>query len=67
MKGYHYLMRLGHLFNVLSQYSEALVERIKEMGMRGFIRFIRETLGGPWFDSSWGQEALKVPVQLRLI
>lgn len=67
MKGYHYLMRLGHLFNVLSQYSEALVERIKEMGMRGFIRFIRETLSGPWFDSSWGQEDLKVPVQLRLI
>jgi hypothetical protein len=67
MKGYHYLMRLGHLFNVLSQYSEALVERIKEMGMRGFIRFIRETISGPWFDARWDKGGLAVPVQLRLI
>ncbi len=67
MKGYHYLMRLGHLLNVLTQYSEGLVERIKEIGMRGFIRFIRETISGPWFDAGWDKEGFAVPVQLRLI
>lgn len=67
MKGYHYLMRLGHLLNVLAQYCEGLFERVREMGMRGFIRFIRETLSGPWFDSSWGRGDQSVPVQLRLI
>jgi len=67
MKGYHYLMRLGHLLNVLTQYCEGLVKRIQEMSMRGFIRFIRETLSGPWFDSSWVWENFNVPVQLRLI
>jgi hypothetical protein len=48
MKGYHYLMRLGHLINVLAQYSERLVKIIRELGVRGFIRFIRETIAGPW-------------------
>jgi hypothetical protein len=50
MKGYHYLMRLGHMINVLAQYSEHLVKTIRELGMRGFIRFVRETIGGRWLD-----------------
>ena len=40
MKGYHYLMRLGHLINVLTIYSERLVKIVGELGVQGFIRFI---------------------------
>ena len=67
MKGYHYLMRLGHLINILAVYSECLVEIVRGLGVRGFIRFIRETLIGPWLTPSWVQERLGANFQLRLI
>ena len=44
MIGYHYLMRLAHMFNVLTQYSVCFVKYIKDMGVRGAIQFIRETI-----------------------
>ncbi len=67
MKGYHYLMRLGHTFNILVQYSEALCKNFCDLGVGGFIGFIRQTLSGPWFDKSWVKERLNAPFQLRLL
>ncbi len=34
MKGYHYLMRLGHMINVLVQYSERFVKIFNTLGIR---------------------------------
>jgi len=51
MKGFHYLMRLGHLLNVLAQLSIYLEEYVARVGARGVIRFVREILAGPWLDS----------------
>jgi len=67
MKGYHYLMRLGHLINVLAVYSERLVKIVGELGVRGFIRFIRSTISGPWLDPLEVQKRLAASFQLRLI
>jgi hypothetical protein len=67
MKGYHYLMRLAHLINVLAVYSERLVKMVGKLGVRGFIRFIRATLSGPWLDPLIVQRRLKEHFQLRLI
>jgi hypothetical protein len=67
MKGYHYLMRIGHMINVLAQYSERLVKTVRELGVRGFIRFVRETIGGRWLNSSLVKKRLAAPFQLRLI
>lgn len=67
MKGYHYLMRLGHLINILAIYSEALVKTVGELGVRGFIRFIRDTISGPWLDPVWVKKRLEDNFQLRLI
>ncbi len=66
MKGYHYLMRLGHLINVLSHNCERLVEIVDKLGVRAFIRFVRETLSGPWLDPIWVRKRLVAPFQLRL-
>lgn len=67
MKGYHYLMHLGHLFNILARYSQRLQEPMRTYGVRGFFDFLRETVAGPWLDP----EALRVlfarPFQLRFI
>jgi hypothetical protein len=57
MKGYHYLMRLGHMINVLAQCSERLVKIVRNLGMRGFIRFIRETISGPVVECRKGARA----------
>ncbi len=66
MKGYHFLMRTGHMFNILAQYSERLVSVIRDMGVRGFIKFIRSTIGGRWLDATIIHNLLTGPFQLRL-
>jgi hypothetical protein len=67
MKGYHYLMRLGLTLNVLAQYSECLIQIVREKGVRGFIKFVRNTISGPWLDAAWIKQCLAATYQLRLI
>jgi hypothetical protein len=67
MRGFHYLMRLGHFINVLATYSECLVKMVREFGVRGFIKFIRDTLTGRWLDSQLVKQRLEANFQLRLI
>lgn len=67
MRGYHYLMRIGHTLNVLAQYSTALIKLVLTLGVRGFIDFVRETMAGPWLNAEHLQELLATPYQLRLV
>jgi hypothetical protein len=67
MRGYHYLMRLGHFINILVIYSECLVEMVCEFGVSGFIKFIRDALTGRWLAPQWVQWRLEANFQLRLI
>ncbi|MHC1725370.1 MAG: Druantia anti-phage system protein DruA [Syntrophobacteraceae bacterium] len=67
MKGYHYLMQPGHRFNVMARYSEGLAKIIKDTGIRGLIRFVRDSIGSPWLDRTWIGERLTAPLQLRLV
>jgi len=66
MKGYHFLMRIGLMFNVLAQYSECFIDVIKTFGRRGTIKFIFETMRGPWFNTDY-LKTMEKPRQLRLI
>jgi hypothetical protein len=66
MKGYHYLMRLGHLFNILARFSSTLAKSFKNLGVRGFIAFVYNTLTGPWLKPEEVEERLNRPFQLRL-
>ncbi|MDM8524794.1 hypothetical protein QUF80_15610 [Desulfococcaceae bacterium HSG8] len=66
MKGYHYLMKTGHLFTILAQYSECLIKKVKTLGFNGFIRFIRETISSPWLDEEMVFRRLNRNFQLRL-
>jgi len=67
MKGYHALMRLGHMFNVLARYSERMAKVVKDTGVRGLIRFVRDTMASPWLDYTWLNDRLALPFQLRLM
>ena len=66
MKGYHYLMHLAHLLNILTEYSENLSEYIKENGIRNLIQFVLTTITGPWLDADIEEQIVK-PCQLRLV
>jgi hypothetical protein len=66
MKGYHYLMRLGHFINVLVQHSTRLARMVRVLGLRGLIQFIRDTCAAPWLDADRIQRLLRSPGQLRL-
>lgn len=67
MKGYHYLMKIGRTINVLAEYSECLAKMFVEKGVRGFIRFVRQTISGPWLDTARVQKRLAENYQLRLL
>lgn len=66
MRGYHYLMRIGHLLNVLASLSVKLVKAFKDRGPQGFIEFVRSTLSGLWLESSQVRRILARPFQLRI-
>ncbi|GAG93208.1 unnamed protein product, partial [marine sediment metagenome] len=65
MKGYHYLMRIGHLLNVLVLNAVQLSKIVTTLGARGFIRFIRQILSGPWLDAEQVRRRLAEPTYLR--
>ena len=67
MRGYHYLMRIGHLLSVLAAFSVKLVKAFKEKGPQGFIEFVRTTLSGLWLESVEVRRRLSLPFQLRLV
>ncbi len=67
MKGYHYLMRLAHLFNTLARFSSELAGLFKQYGVQEAIRFIRGTLTGPWLDPQEIERQLNKPFRLRLV
>jgi hypothetical protein len=66
MRGFHYLMRIGHTINILTQYSTALIKLVRTLGARGFIDFVRETMAAPWLDVQRLIKVLARPFQLRL-
>ncbi len=66
MRGYHCLMRMAHLFNILSRYSRDLANLYRRHGVRGFIRFIYSTCTGRWLDPEQVRQWLSSPFQLRL-
>jgi len=65
MKGFHYLMRLAHLLNILALLVPYLAEQVANMGKQGLIQFFRETLAGTFLDLDRIRALLNRPHQLR--
>ena len=53
MRCYHYLMRLGHALNALSEFSKKLKSLIKDFGCSFILKLIKETLEHPWLSFDW--------------
>jgi hypothetical protein len=66
MKGYHYLMRLAHLFNTLARFARHLKALYAQLGVRPTIAFIRQSCAAPWLDPERMRALLSEPFQLQL-
>ena len=66
MRGYHYLMRLGQALNVLARHSFALAKYVRDLGVRGLIRWVRSTPATPVAAAEDLQQIATAPCQIRL-
>ena len=66
MKGYHYLMRMAHLFNTLARFARHLKALYAKLGVRAAIAFIRQSCAAPWLDPERIRALLSQPFQLQL-
>lgn len=66
MQGFHYLMRLGHAINALSEFSKTIKRYVKNLGVAATLELIRQTLFAPWLPMSWYVEQHSKKSQLRL-
>ena len=66
MKGYHFLMKIGHCLNALARFSEQMRQAFSTMGVRPLLRFIRETYAAPWLIPQQVRQRLARKFQLRL-
>jgi len=66
MRGFHYLMRLGHAINALSEFTKKLKRYIKELGLSATLKMIYTALSNPWLTKDWLAKQLTEVPQLRL-
>jgi hypothetical protein len=53
IKCYHYLMRLGHAINAITEFTRVIKKFIKEEGVTVILDLILETLSNPWLTPEW--------------
>lgn len=66
MQGFHYLMRLGHLINALSEFSKMFKRYVRSLGSSATLKLIKETLFNPWLSMEWYEMQHRRNPQLRL-
>ena len=67
MKGYHYLMHIAHIINVLMFNTEFFKEKAHLKTMRGLIKYIKETLNAAILDKKRIFEVQNRKHQIRFI
>jgi hypothetical protein len=66
MKAFHYLMRLGHMLNALSEFTKRLKRYIKSIGVSNTMSRIFEAIKHCWISPEFIEEQLKKTPQLKL-
>ena len=67
MKGYHYLMRIGHLLNEIVLALSVLEKAVYTYTESGLIALVMDTLVSPWLSVKELSECLHSRYQLRLV
>lgn len=66
MKCFHYLMRLAHAINALSEYTPRLKKVIKKFGWSRTLKWARDVLWTPWVTVEWVQNELEKPYNFKI-
>jgi len=66
LQGFHYLMRLGHAINELSEFTKTLKRYIKNLGCSATLKLIKDTLFNPWLPSTWYEQQRNNTPRLEL-
>jgi hypothetical protein len=66
LRGYHYLMRMAHLFNTLARFAAPMQRFYRSLGVRPTLDFIRQSCAAPWLDPTRIRALLATPPRLRL-
>lgn len=67
MRNWHLIMHLGHLLNILALHTEGLIDKVQELGIRGTLKFLRESWTNRWIDCADLLTFCNRPPRLRLI
>ena len=67
MQGFHYLMRLGHAINAISQFTKALKRYIKDLGISATLKLIKEALLSPWLSTKWYEQESKGHTAITIV
>lgn len=66
MEGFHYLMKIGRFLNVLALNSELLIDKVMELGIRGFLAYLKLACSGSHLDKERLVKAVEGRHQWRL-
>jgi len=66
MEGFHYLMKIGRLLNTLALNSVLLANKVKELGIRGFISYLKLVCSGSLLDKVKIENACEGKQQWKL-
>ena len=66
LRGYHYLMRMAHLFNTLARFATHMQRFYRALGVRPTLEFIRQSCAAPWLDPTRIRALLDKPLRLQL-
>jgi hypothetical protein len=66
MKGFHYLMHLGHIINILTLYSTTMIGKVKQLGVRGTVKLLRKTFSGCILNFKMINSIINTKYQIRL-
>ena len=67
MEGFHYLMKIGRFLNVLALNSELLIDKVMELGIRGFFAYLKLACSGSPLDKEKLVKAVEGRHQWRLV
>ena len=64
MVGFHYIMRIAHMINMISLLSKEVAKKVKQMGVSEFFNFVRETCANRWLSPEWIKSFLQIPFRI---
>lgn len=67
MRGYHYLMHIARMLNEMALHSIYLIEHVKEVGIRSFIKRFSEAMRYSELNTTRLSRLFESPGQLRLV